>query len=512
MENQGMCFNFLLNRRSSSKKMAGTPVRISWPNSRGEYMAKNKIEKDNYLQTSAYLQPEKRRSSRSEKLRMMPYFGRFSGRCLLFELRRSSTSTTFVSIRVKLEGTDGDHESSVQRPLATLYHTVNEKQGFICERQKAIHVDGFSDRCIKFAHEAVHPPEVELQLDKVASCPPSLSFLCERKILLHMGEINSSNLPYKFNHLNPRMTEYRDIFIRVWSHQLQECSMLRMKVKPRTLILELQWMVCSRLSLASNPACIEFYQADSLDSISPRSKLQPNQSVLHCIVNPSNYENGIASDRSFPLVVSVIGHGINQVKVSPTMTLHQFQEEVRSIFSLQPRSFIYFPALSQNLQGRSMSKSAVRMSAIIDGSTLTLIDSKKAKLPIVNGVPSALVNYEQVPLYQMSIVDLGLLKSAPVKAFEITGPTIPLTYKTTQDQLNKDFVIVSEHSHAISVNPHWTVATLLKYIECVSGFPCKHLCLRDSIFPMDSTLKLHLTCRNWVINAQLVKDIPKIVY
>ena len=497
--------------RSSSKKMSA-PMRISWPNDREEYLARNKTEKDNSLQTSAYLQQEKRRS-RYEKLRMMPYFGRFSGKCLLFELKRSSTSSTLVSIRVKLEDSDGE---PIQHPLTTLYHTVNvrkEKLGLsVCEGRKATHTDGFSDRCITFAHEAIYPPEVELQLDNDTVYPPPLSFLCQRKILLHMGEINSSNLPYKFNHLNPRMTEYRDVFIRVWSHQLQECSMLRMKIRPRTLILELQWMVCSRLSIASNPTCIAFYQADNLDSISPHSKWQPNQGVLHCIVDPSNHEDGIAPNGSFPLVVSIIGHGINQVRVSPTMTLHQFQEEVRSIFSLQPRSFIYFPAIFQTLQGKSISKSVVRMSAIIDGSTLTLIDSKKAKLPIVNGVPSALVNYEQVPLYQMRIVDLGILNSTPVKAFEITGPTIPLTYKTTQDQLNKDFVIVSEHSHVISVNLHWTVATLLKYVECVSGFPCKHLCLRDSIFPKDSILKLHLTSRNWVINAELVKDIPKIIY
>ena len=272
-------------------------------------------------------------------------------------------------------------------------------------------------------------------------------------------------------------------------------------------------MVCNRLSLASNPSCIEFYQADSLETISPHSRLQPNQSVLHCIANPSQVtsEEDIAG-KSFPLVVSVIGHGINQVKVYSAMTLDQFQREVRSKFLLQPHSFIYFPAISQSLQGRFMSKSTVRMSAIIDGSTVALIDCKKAKLPIVNGVPSALVNYEQVPLYQMSIADLGLLKSAPVMVFEVTGPTIPLVYKTTQDQSNKDFAVVSEHSHAISVNPSWTVSTLLKYVECVSGFPCKHLCLRDNIFPLDSILKLHLTCRNWVMHTELVKDIPKITY
>ena len=521
MEDQGTCFGFLPNlmkRRHSTRRAAAAAAvaRLSWPSVpgvRGDCAVRKKhTEIDiNNLQTSAHLQVEKRRSAGSEKLRMMPYFGRFAGQCLLFELRRSSN--TLVSVRVKVENIDDEH---VHRPLTTLYHTVNFRHGksSACEEQNATHINGVRDKCLRFAHEAVYPPEVELQLAEAIQAPPPLSFLCEKKILLHMGEINSSNLPYKYSHLNPRMAKYQDVFIRIWSRQLcQDCSMLRMKVKPRILIQELQWMVCNRLSLASNPSCIEFYQADSLETISPHSRLQPNQSVLHCIVNPSQVtsEEDIAG-KSFPLVVSVIGHGINQVKVYSAMTLDQFQREVRSKFLLQPHSFIYFPAISQSLQGRFMSKSTVRMSAIIDGSTVALIDCKKAKLPIVNGVPSALVNYEQVPLYQMSIADLGLLKSAPVMVFEVTGPTIPLVYKTTQDQSNKDFAVVSEHSHAISVNPSWTVSTLLKYVECVSGFPCKHLCLRDNVFPLDSILKLHLTCRNWVMHTELVKDIPKITY
>lgn len=500
MEAQGAFLPDLTKRRHPTGKFPTTPARLSWPNVpvREGTTKKRQTEVHSSLQTSALLQVERKRSVGSEKLRMIPYFGRFAGQCLVFELKRSIG--TLVSVRVKVESADAAH-----RPLTTLYHTVNLRHRKIsCEEQKAYIVNGVRDRCIRFAHETVHQPEVELQLSVVGRRPPPLAFLCEKKILLHMGEINSSSLPYKYSHLNPLMADYQDVFVHVWSCQLcQDCFMIRMKVKPKILIQELQWMVCNRVLLTS-PACIEFYQTDRLENLSPHNMLPPNQSVLHCIVNPSQ-QNTVG--HIFPLVVSVIGHGINQVQVYSGMTLDHFQKEVRSKFALQPHSYIYFPAISCR---RFVT---VRMSAVIDGSTIALVDNKKAKLPIVNGVPSALVNYEQVPLYQMSIADLGLLNSAPVMAFEVTGPTIPLVYKTAQDQSNKDYAVVSEHPHAISVSPHWTVATLLKYIECVSGFPCRHLCLRDSIFPLESTLELlHLTCKKWVIHTELVKDIPKITY
>ena len=506
MDYQATCFGFIPNvmkRRQSTKKIPSSPARLSWPTIPGIHGTELC---DNNLQTSAILHVERKRSAGSEKLLLMPYFGRFAGQYILFELKRSSK--TLVSIRVKVESTNDVHERALYRPLTTLYHTVTLSNGKGCDDQRAININGVRDKCIRFAHEALYPPEVEMQLAEISRDPPPLGFLCEKKILLHMGEINPSNLPYKYSHLKPQVAEFQDVFIQVWSSQ--DCSMLRMKVKPRTLIQELQWMVYNRILLTSNPANVEFYQADSLENLSPHSKLLPNQNVLHCIVKPVHEKSVVGM--SFPLVVSVIGHGISQVMVNSTTTLDQFQKEVRSKFSLEPHSFIYFPAISNHPQGRVKSVNAVRMSAVLDGSTLALIDSKKAKLPIVNGIPSALVNYEQVPLYQMSIANLGLLNSAPVMAFEVTGPTIPLVYKTTQDQSNKDFAVVSEHSHAISVNPQWTVATLLKYVECVSGFPCKHLCLRDTTFPPEAMLKLHLTCRTWVMHAELVKDIPKITY
>ena len=460
MEARGVFLPDLTKRRHHTGKFPTTPARLSWPNVpvREGTTKKRETEVHSSLQTSALLQVERKRSVGSEKLRMIPYFGRFAGQCLVFELKRSSG--TLVSVRVKVESADAAH-----RPLTTLYHTVNLRHRKRSrEEQKASVVNDVRDRCIRFAHETVHQPEVELQLSDVGRVPPPLAFLCEKKILLHMGEINSSSLPYKYSHLNPLMADYQEVFVRVWSRQVcQDCFMLRMKVKPKILIQELQWMVCNRV-LLSSPACIEFYQTDRLENLSPHNMLSPNQSVFHCIVNPSQLNTADV----FPLVVSVIGHGINQVEVYSGMTLDQFQMEVRSKFALQPHSYIYFPTISHSLQGRFMT---VRMSAVIDGSTIALVDNKKAKLPIVNGVPSALVNYEQVPLYQMSLGDLGLLNSAPVMAFEVTGPTIPLVYKTTQDQSNKDFAVVSEYPHAISVSPHWTVATLLKYIECVSGFP-----------------------------------------
>ena len=459
------------------------------------------------VQTNALVHVERSRCSGTEKIWTSPYFGRFAGQCILFEVKRSSN--TLVSVKVKLESATDSRNRIVHRPLTTLYHTVSSRHGQVCCQGHIMSCSGVREKCVRFINEDIHTPVVD-SLD-VEMRPPALTFLCEKKLIVHMGEVDCSKLPYIYSYLNPKVVKFVDIFIQVWSCEYrQDCSMLRLKIKPRILIQELKWIVCSRLPLASNPASIEFYKADSLENISPHCKLQSNQNTLHCIMKKSLV---ISSEcTSFPLVVSIIGQGINQVMVNRAMTLCQFQKEIRSKFSLRPDSFVYFPALTHSLRGTLRSTNAVRMSAIIDASTILLIDSKKAKLPIINGVPSTLVDYEQVPLYQTSIADLGMIDSAPVMAFEVTGPTIPLVFKTTRDQSNKDFAVVSEHSHAVSVSPHWTVATLLKYIECVSGFPCKHLCLRGNVFPLDSTLKLHLTCRTWVVHAQLVRDIPKVTY
>ena len=54
--------------------------------------------------------------------------------------------------------------------------------------------------CLSFSYEVVLPNEVESQLSKVFSMilPNYIDFLHERKVLLHMGEVDSSTSTYMY--------------------------------------------------------------------------------------------------------------------------------------------------------------------------------------------------------------------------------------------------------------------------------------------------------------------------
>ena len=72
-------------------------------------------------------------------------------------------------------------------------------------------------------------------------------------------------------------------------------------------------MLCLRLGLPS-PVCLEIYQADSLENLLPTDPCDQNE--LECVLLPSVFQKEV------PVVVSVIGQGINHLRVSPTMPLH----------------------------------------------------------------------------------------------------------------------------------------------------------------------------------------------
>jgi len=166
------------------------------------------------------------------------------------------------------------------------------------------------------------------------------------------------------------------------------------------------------------------------------------------------------------------------------------------------------------------------MTAPLNDTTISLIDSMNRTLPIVDGMPSLQMglNYKKLPLYKMTISDLGLLKSSPVIVLEVTGPTIPVAFKTIQGDLSNalaqqdsNFVLISYsmRPHALCVNPSWTIDTLLKYIECVSGFPCAHIHIGKVVLEPNDTVESHLTSRSWLRRTKhdklaLPNDIPEV--
>ena len=511
----GGCFGFLPRRLNwRRKKTAAVPEhRTSWPTVTittssdesdqacesvsvmeaeldGEYSAGNgycELLEEGSLETFAPWHVEKK-----TRIILTPYFGVFAGQRMTFHTSKRRES--LVNIKVKVEG--------CEQTLTTLYHRRSSK--------RSEGADSIRDRCVRYAHEVK-----AVGSSIVSRNPPKLSFLCEQTILVNLDNLPVSQLPPKYAQLFEFRTQ--TVTVRVWPRNV--CATpLRLRVKPHISIRELQWMLCLRLGLPS-PACLEIYQADGLENLLPTDPIGCDQNELECVLLPSVFQKEV------PIVVSVIGRGINHLRVSPTMPLRNFEQAVRKTFGMKEDTFLYLP---QVFKSRRSSQCGLKMAALLDDTTISLIDSANRTLPVVDGIPSLQIgrSYEKLPLYEMSIGDLGLLKSSPVIAFEVTGPTIPVAFKTIQGDWsntlgggnsNSNFALISYsiRPHALSVNPKWTIGTLLKYIECISGVPCAHVRTGKVVLKPTSTVDSQLSSRCWLIKTRkdhlaLPNDVPHV--
>lgn len=251
-----------------------------------------------------------------------------------------------------------------------------------------------------------------------------------------------------------------------------------MKFKKNISVREVQWMLSKRLNLHDNPSIITLYIKDSLDPLSPASPLPQNLSTLICIISPSAQQHPGTSPNSLPLsvCVSLIGRGVSEIQVHHSTTLHEFEQEVKQKFQLDPDSFLYLPKVHS--QGTYSSFCPLRMHALLDPSTssVLLLDHHRRNFPTLHGHLSVShqKTVQSLLLYKMTVSELDLLKSGPVIGFEVNGPTIPIGFKTIINDLDSDptHSLISIRPHAVSVNPDWTIPVLLKYLTCVSSFPC----------------------------------------
>lgn len=439
---------------------------------------------------------EKSRRGPWERLVMRPFFGRFSGRWLTFDLRKSES---MVSIRVKMRGVDS--------PISTLYTAI---KGDSMRRGEVLGV--VRDRCLQFVHDV----KVEDEEKSQRMSPPSLQFQCEKVVLLHLGDLPVSELPPKFDSIFKGSVQ--EVTVRVWPRSIcPSCQTITMKLRPHISMGELQWMLCQRLSL-ENPSCLNLYLRNSLEPIQPNTPLSPKHKEFELVVLPSvcQSRNSVV-EKNVLMAVSLIGAGINELSVHPNMTLLEFEQVVKDQFGVLHSSFLYIPEVFKT---RRSGPGDLKMASLLDETTISLIDSSRRNFPIVVGLPSLHIQetYRQLPLYQMTIAELGLLKSAPLIVFEIRGPTIPLYFKTISNSNTRSsdtvFALVSVALHAVSINPDWSVDTLLKFIEAYSGFPCEQLRIGRTILSRSSSVRTHLV-RNWLSLTRqgritLSKDIPQV--
>lgn len=422
----------------------------------------------------------------SERLIVSPFFGPFAGRDVIFDLR--ALPDPLPSIKVKLRVVTEEEDSLSH--ITTLYHgSAGLASG-----------DSVLDRCIKFVHENKH--SFDHRQNQQPNC---LQFLCKKEILLNFQELDVCKLPKKLTaDIELKPSYLQEVVIKVWwpSH-IKPPTVLKMTLLKGLLVSELKWMLCHRLSLPMEPKYVQLYKNDDIETMSSETVTSLHCN-LNCIISP------LPDCISTVITVSIIGQGIRGIVIDKSMTLFDFQEAVRSTFSIKRSSFIYFPSIYR-LKHIIIAESGLRMTATVDDSTLSLISSMRRNFPIVDGVPSLLLDHSKIPLYKLNINELEM--SSPLVGFEVTGPTIPLQITTTQGfDVSKDFVIMSKRIHAVSVNPKWTVQTLLKYMECVSRFPCHTLRIGEITLSESAVVGQHLTNRCWLMQNKygltLAPDIP----
>ena len=424
----------------------------------------------------------------SGKLYLRPYFGHFSGIWVTFDVRKKLDSARNYKIRVKI---DGYHS-----PYPFYLHL----RCGISDLTQPVARRILKDTCLKYVHK-FEPPNLMLNHE-----PKSLLFLCERTILLNLNELNLSVLPsISFSHLKPSTFSTQDLFIKIWyGLSTFPTKIKRMKVRQGISIAEIQWMICGKLSVQTEPSNLELYEYSSTNKLSENSYLSPHQVMFHCIVLSSIDRDSI--------VVSLAGQNIEQIKVDQCMTLNQFQAKVREKFALDSSSYIYFPSVCRNKNVSHCNQ--ITMSAFLDVSTVPLIHSKQRNLPLVDGIPLSILKYENLDMYKLKISDLGLLSSNLVHAYEVTGPTIPITFRTATNIGKGEFALISDRPHAVSINLDWSVQILLKYIEEICHFPCENIVYEGNTLPHSALLKRYFANLHWQTKqsnkVQFTKDMPKV--
>lgn len=430
-------------------------------------------------------------SMRTEKLIMEPYFGHFAGQRLVFDLRK--TDSAVVSLKVKAD----------DQVLATLHHRPGRKETV-------------KDQCLKYAHD--------IALKSSPTQPSRLLFLCEQALLLYQSDLPVHLLPQRYTSLLNTCSQ--TVTVRVWPRKLHR-DVVTLKLKPRISVRELQWMLCKRVGLP-NPSAVSLYLCDALEPLSPTSPLPDDCTDLECIVAP--LQQRASSDLSDTTIcVSIIGKGIEEIRVNQSMTLYDFEQAVKQAFCLDQDSFLYLPQVLRNTRSNYGQPCSLKMHAVLDdSSSMFLLDNDQRNFPTLYGFVSVCESQtlQSLLLYQMTVCELDLFKAGPVIGFEVTGPTIPISFKTMQthrstedvsiqDTRNSIFSVIAIKPHAISVNPDWTIPVLLKYIACISGFPCKGMRIGERT--LDGTVGSDILCTTWFTvdksdnSYELASKIPETI-
>lgn len=371
-----------------------------------------------------------------------------------------------------------------------------------------------------------------------------LSKIAYRVAVSNLNAIpNSVTIPAKIYHLLYGSHPPVKISIRMWpntyANQLGAAS--EMKVKSGVVFSEFVFLVREHFQIPPNTT-LKFYH--NYKRVQLNEQVTSKYNKLDCFVISysdsihGSYNSGmdeVESDST--LVVSLVGYDVQNIQASTEMRLKDFDMLLRRKFKLQKDSFlvilaeddsapqytscnnwkcIYPFSLPDSSFSAGFRRSIRRMSsrrrrssnASSHGGRQLPRDHDSVLAPQAEKVVEMLSTssrhfpcnsdqfglsmeelYQSMPMYQMSLEQYGVHQYAIIQAFEVTGPSIPITFRVLSDHshnpsdLARQGVPRTRLANIMDINPNWSIHTFLQYVDAIispaSVVRKKRLLLKD---------------------------------
>ena len=350
-------------------------------------------------------------------------------------------------------------------------------------------------------------------------------------------------IPAKVNHLMFGIQNPVVITIRMWpaSQASKFAASRRMKVKSGILFSEFLYLLRQHFGMSKDHS-LKLYH--NYKQIQPDEQITSKMEAIDCFVTRYDTDSMSIEEEEnscVELVVSLVGYGIQNVEVDLEMPLKDFDVLLRKKFRLKDESFLiivaeddYSPqyttcdswkcifsfSLPDNSFGAGLRRSFQRLSSrrqrealnrrsLRSGDTLRqqagytekmakvikLLSSQTRNFPRNNGRSDYSIAelHSSMQMYNRTLDQCGIHPYAIVQVFEVTGPSIPVTFRTQSDHTFQSetpsnplqLARPSRLANIMDINPEWSLQTFLQYVDALispsSGTRKKRVIHKDNL-------------------------------
>jgi hypothetical protein len=401
--------------------------------------------------------------------------------------------------------------------------------------------------------------------DSEDSIIPSLTSLAYKVIISNLDAVpDSLVLPAKVYHLFFGSQSPVSVSVRIWPqlYATEFTASPIMHVKADILFSEFVYLLREHFHIPSHYSIKLYHNYKQLQmGTIVTAKHKEIDCFVMCRSSTANAIGGSYTsldeedepiDSTANLVVSLVGSGMQNVQVDLGMSIKEFDTLLRSKFKLRDDSFLiirsdddfapqyaaddnwkctYPFSVPDSSFGAGLRRSFKRMSRMRGDNRLTqsqrgpnssaihnisfsplmakvvvLLSSNDRQFPSNSGKYGLSIQevYDSMPMYRRSLDQCGIHPYSIVQVFEVTGPSIPITFRVVSDYntsandggplSSQDLALRTRLANIMDINPSWSVDTFLQYVDAIispaSGVRRKRLCLKESYIEDSDDLDL----------------------